>query len=106
MAWRATQFAVVLATFGLAVVAIGVYAREWGDCWRRFGGRTLEAKHAVALDPAVKEMIAAALREFPRGTHVRVTPKRSIRYHQFYYETFPDLVVDDSATNMVTFPQP
>ena len=106
VAWRATQFGVVLATFGLAVVSIGVHAREWGECWRRFAGKTLEEKHAVALEPAVKEMVAAALREFPRGTHVRVTPKRSIRYHQFYYETFPELVVDDSATNVVTFPQP
>jgi hypothetical protein len=104
--WRATQFAAVLATVGLAVVAVGVYAREWGECWRRFGGKTLEEKHAVVLDPSVKEMIGVAMREFPHGTHVRVTPKRSIRHHQFYYEAFPDLVVDDSATNMVTFLQP
>ncbi|HUK82267.1 MAG TPA: hypothetical protein VLZ12_06500 [Verrucomicrobiae bacterium] len=102
IAWRATQFAVALATFGLAIVSVGVYAREWGECWRRFGRRTVAEKHEDALDPTVREAIAAAFREFPRGTHVRVTPKRSIRYHEFYYETFPDLVVDDSATNVVT----
>jgi hypothetical protein len=106
IAWRATQFAVVLATFGLATVSVGVCAREWGESWRRFGGKTLEEKHVVVLDQTVREMIAAALREFPRGAHVRVTPKRSIRYHQFYYETFPELIVDDSATNVVTFPSP
>src|SRR5207247_2310824 len=106
MAWRATQFAVVMATFGLGAVSISIYARDWGECWRRFGGKTLEEKHAVALDPAVKEAIREALHRFPRGSHVRVTPKRSLRYHQFYYETFPDLVVDDSAKNLVTFPEP
>jgi len=103
IAWRATQSAVALATFGLATVAVGVYAREWGESCRRFGGKTLAAKHAVALNPAVKEAIAVAVREFPPGTHLRVSPKRSIRYHQFYYETFPELIVDDSATNVVTF---
>ncbi len=104
IAWRATQFAVVLATVGLAAAAVGVYAREWGEGWQRYRGMTLAAKHAVVLDPMVKEAIATAVREFPRGTHVRVTPKRSIRYHQFYYETFPELIVDDAATNVVTFP--
>jgi hypothetical protein len=86
------------------LVEIAASASDWGECWRRFGGKTLAEKHAAALEPAVKEAIADAVHKFAEGAHVRVAPKRSIRYHQFYYETFPALVVDDSATNEVTLP--
>jgi len=53
------------------------------------------------MDPLVREKLAAARKQFPAGTHVRVFPKRSLRYHEFYYESFPDLIVDDSAERAV-----
>ena len=99
--WRATQFAVVVATFGLAAVSVGVRAQEAGELRRRFGGKTLTQQHAVALDPRVREQLEVALREWPAGTHVRVKPRRSLRYHQFYYESFPSLIVDNSAEHEV-----
>ena len=101
MVWRATQFAVVLATFGLATFSVVVYAREAGELRRRFGGKTLAEQHALAMDPLVRERLAAARKQFSTGTHVRVFPKRSLRYHEFYYEAFPDLIVDDSAEQAV-----
>jgi hypothetical protein len=101
MVWRATQFAVVAATFGLTVVSVGVYAREAGELRRRFGRRTLPEQHAMSINPLVRERLAAARKQFPAGTHVRVFPKHSARYHEFYYEAFPDLIVDDSAEQAV-----
>lgn len=105
MVWRAAQFAIVIATFGLAAVSVGVFAREAGELRRRFGGKTLAGQHAMALDPIVRERLAAARKEFAVGTHVRVFPKRS-RYHEFYYEGFPDLIVDDSARQEIDLSSP
>jgi hypothetical protein len=95
--WRATQFAVAVATIGLAMVAAGTQAGEAGELSRRFGGKTLAQQHALTVDPSVRKQLDLAFRIWPAGTHVRVRPKRSLRYHQFYYEAFPLLVVDDSA---------
>jgi hypothetical protein len=106
LVWRAAQSAIVMATFGLAVVSIGVFARDAGDLRRRFGGKTLAEQHAMVLDPLVKERLAAARKQFPVGTHVRVFPKRSLRYHEFYYAAFPDLIVDDSAEQAVNLSSP
>ncbi|MGA2220353.1 MAG: hypothetical protein ABSH21_00995 [Verrucomicrobiia bacterium] len=106
LVWRAAQSAIVMATFGLAVVSVGVFAREAGELRRRFGGKTLAEQHAMVLDPLVKERLAAARKQFPVGTHVRVFPKRSLRYHEFYYAAFPDLIVDDSAEQAVNLSSP
>jgi len=106
LVWRAAQSAIVMATFGLAVVSIGVFARDAGELRRRFGGKTLAEQHAMVLDPLVKETLAAARKQFPVGTHVRVFPKRSLRYHEFYYAVFPDLIVDDSAEQAVNLISP
>ena len=103
LVWRATQFALVVATCGLAAVSVGVRAREAGELWRRFAGKTLAERHAATIDPRVREQLDVTLREWPVGTHVRVRPKRSILYHQFYYEAFPSLIVDDSAAREVNF---
>ncbi|HUI05624.1 MAG TPA: hypothetical protein VL486_01315 [Verrucomicrobiae bacterium] len=103
LVWRATQFAVVVATFGLAAVSVGVRAQEAGELRRQFGGKTLAQQHALTVDPRVRERLELAMREWPAGTHVRVRPKRSLLYHQFYYESFPSLVVDDSAEHEVSF---
>jgi hypothetical protein len=103
LVWRATQLAVVVATFGLAAVSVGGCAREAGELRRRFGGKTLAQQHEVTIDPRVHERLEAALREWPAGTHVRVRPKRSLLYHQFCYESVPSLTVDDSAEHEVSF---
>jgi hypothetical protein len=103
---RAAQSAIVMATFGLAVVAIGVFARDAGELRRRFRGKTLAEQRAMVLDPLVKERLVAARKQFPVGTHVRVFPKRSLRYHEFYYAAFPDLIVDDSAEQAVNLSSP
>ena len=100
--WRVTQFAAMVATFGLVVVSIGVRAREAGELRCRFGGKTLAQQHAATMDPRVCQQLEAALREWPAGTHVRVRPKRSLLCHQFYYESFPSLIVDDSAEDEVS----
>ena len=99
--WRVGRFAVTVAVFGLATVTVGLHARETGELHRRFGGRTLSEQHSITLDPVVRQELAAALQKFPAGTHVRLTPKRSRRYHQFYYEATPHLVVDDRAEQTV-----
>ncbi len=104
--WRAAQFAVVVATLGLSVGAAGVYAREAGELRRRFGGKTLAEQHAVAVEPRLKEKITEAYANFPEGSHVRLRPKRSLRYHIFYYETFPRLIVDDAASNLIILEPP
>jgi hypothetical protein len=101
VAWRAMQFAVVVATFGIAAVSVGVYAREAGELRRRFGEKTLAEQYAVATDPLVRERLVAAWKQFPTGTHVRVFPKHSLPYYEFNYEAFPDLIVDDSAEQAV-----
>jgi len=101
LVWRAAQSAIVMATFGMAVVAAGVFARETGELRRRFGGKTVTEQHDMIIDPLVRERLATARKEFAVGTHVRVFPKRSLRYHEFYYEVFPDLIVDDSAKQAV-----
>jgi hypothetical protein len=106
LVWRTAQFAVLAATAGLAVVAVAVYAREAGELRRRFGGKTLEQQHDQVLDPEVAGALAAAEKQFPPGAHVRAAPKRSHRYHQFYYESFPALVVDDSAPHAVDLGAP
>jgi hypothetical protein len=105
-AWRAAQVAVIVATFGLAGVSVGVYSREAGELHRRFSGKSLTEQHAQGLDPIVGDKLSQALKEFPFGTHVRLAPKRSIRYHQFYYEAFPKLVVDDSAEQVIDLSSP
>jgi hypothetical protein len=105
-AWRAAQVAIIVATFGLAGVAIGVYSREVGELRRRFGGKSLAEQHAQALDPVAADNLSRALRAFPPGTHVRLVPKRSIRHHEFYYEAFPKLVVDDSAEEVIDLSTP
>ncbi len=85
----------------LAAVPVGVCARETGELRRRFGGKSLAEQHAVATNPFVREKLAAARKQFPVGAHVRVFPKRSLRYHEFCYEAFPDWIVDDSVEQAV-----
>jgi len=105
-AWRAAQVAVIVATFGLAGVSIGVYSREAGELHRWFGGKSLTEQHALGLDPIVTDKLSQALTQIPSGTHVRLIPKRSIQHHQFYYEAFPKLVVDDSAEQVIDLSPP
>ena len=99
--WRSAQYAVVLATLGLAVVAVGEHARTAGELWRRFGGRPLAQQRMLALAPALRQQIGQALGTYPRGTHVAVWPKRSLSRHRFTYEIYPDLVVEGTATNVI-----
>ena len=99
--WRTAQYAVVLATFGLALVAVIEHARSVGELWRRFGGRPLAQQRAIAIAPALRQQIGQALDANPRGAHVGVWPKLSLWRHRFYYETYPELVVDGSATNII-----
>jgi hypothetical protein len=101
LAWQATRFAIVMATFGLAAISMGVFAHDAGEIHRRFSGKTLEQQHAMGLDPAVRERLASARKEFPAGTHVALVPRRSRRYHEFYYEAYPDLIVDNSVKPVV-----
>ena len=103
LVWRVTQYAVAVATFGLALVSIGYGAREVGELRRRFDGETLTQQHLATIDSRVREQLDAARQQWPDGTHVRVRPKRSLLYHQFYYEAFPSLIVDDSAGHEVRF---
>ncbi len=104
--WRTAQFAVVAATVGLGTVSVAVSAREAGELRRRFGGRSLAQQHAQVLDPDVARALASAEKEFPFGTHVRAAPKRSHLYHQFYYESFPALVMDDAAEQAIDLAPP
>ncbi len=99
--WRFGQWAVMVATLGMAIVVAGVTAGEVGTLCRRFVGQSQVQQHATGLPAGLRARIAEALQEFPDGTHVRVTPKRSLSYHQFYYEVFPRLIVDHNATNTI-----
>jgi hypothetical protein len=99
LVWRAVRFAIVVATLGLAVVAVGVRSREAGELRRRFGGRPLAEQHAIGIEPWLRELIDVAYKTFSEGARVRVTPKRSLRYHIFQYETYPRLIVDDTAAH-------
>ncbi len=102
--WPETRFlqrglAVVTVWLGLAMVY--QHTRACVELRREFGGKTVAQQHVQAVEPALAMEIAVALERYPTGTHVRVLPKRSLRRHQFYYEAYPYLIVDSSATNVI-----
>jgi hypothetical protein len=69
--------------------------------WREFGGKTLAQQRVLAVEPSLRLQIAHAFNSLPPGTHVQVLPKRSLWRHRFYYETYPYLIVDSTATNVI-----
>jgi hypothetical protein len=99
--WRSVQVAVAVATMGLALASIGIQAGAVGELRHQFGGMDLVQQHVSVVPPALRHQIGSALKKFPTGTHVSVSPRRSLWRHRFYYETYPDLVVDTTSTNLI-----
>jgi hypothetical protein len=83
------------------LVGSEVHARTCGELWRMFGGKSLAEQHVLVVPQGLRQQIALALNSFPRGTHVQVLPKRSLWRHRFYYETYPYLIVDSTAPNVI-----
>ena len=95
------QRAIAIVTIVVALFEIGQHARAWIDLRREFAGKPLAQQHVQNIEPELGRQIAGALERFPTGTHVHVLPKRSLGRHWFYYETYPNLIVDSSATNVI-----
>lgn len=97
--------AVLMVIAGLAVGwgLFEVYGRtrEVVELRREFGGKTVDEQRVLAVEPALRRQIAQSFNSFPPGTHVQVVPKRSLLRHRFYYETYPYLIVDCTATNVI-----
>lgn len=97
-AWRRL---IAAFTVVMGLVMIYQHTRAWAELRREFAGKTVAQQHVLAVEPGLRAQIAGALQEYPDGTHVQVLPKRSLRRHRFYYETYPYLIVDNSATNVI-----
>jgi len=98
---RTLQIGIVAVTLGLGLFAVYRHTQTCVDLRRVFVGKTVAQQHVLAVEPRLRAQIAAALRSYPEGTHVQVFPKRSLWRHRFYYETYPYLIVDSTATNVI-----
>ncbi len=102
--WPETRFfprVLAVVTVWLGLVMVYQHTRACVELHREFGGMTVAQQHVQAVEPTLAREIAGALERYPTGTHVCVLPKRSLWRHRFYYETYPYLIVDSSATTVI-----
>jgi hypothetical protein len=98
---RPWSIVLIVSTIGLGVFEVYRDTRAVIELHREFGGKTVTQQHVIGVSPALRHQIAAALQAYPPGAHVQILPKRSLLRHQFYYETYPFLIVDNTATNLI-----
>jgi len=98
---RVVVIVIAVLTVGLALFDTYGLTREYVELRRDFGGKTLTEQRLLAVEPGLRRQIGQAFNSYPAGTHVQVLPKRSLWRHRFYYETYPYLIVDSTATNVI-----